>query len=343
MPNFIDLPIEFMGLQGQVQWVQKVNENEYTSSCPRCGINPDKHSDENPSDRFIMWLASKSTGKPFAMCYRGCGFKWSPEKHDALWTDEELQEFKRKRVELIERENERVADFAREVVMAQRFYKQYSENLKNSSYGKWYLAERGFKSDEWNRFFGFGIIEDYFCKGFLDNYYSPAITMPIKGMGRLIENIKLRVSEAHHAKDRFRNQYKSKAQHIYLPMGETVISNKVVIIEGEMKSCTVAQRIYGKLPPDVQILATQGNGIGGRMIHALRDCEVVYLCLDPDTYMPNDKGVANIIMNAKKIGYDRTRVIPCRGKVDDAILQGFNFVNAFNMAIKPRDLGLKII
>jgi len=343
MPNFVELPIEFIGLQGRVQWVQKVNDNEYTSSCPACGIDESKHSDQNPSDRFIMWLESRNTGKPFGLCFRGCGFKWTPNKEDTIWTDEELQVFKQKRIELIEKENERIAEFARSVVMAQGFYKQYSAKLKDSQYGKMYLSQRGFNSDEWNRYFGFGIIEDYLCKGFLSNYSSPAITMPIKSVGRVIENIKLRVADAHHPKDRFRNQYKSKAQHIYLPMGETVISNKTLIIEGEMKSCTVAQRTYGKLPEDIQILATQGNGIGGRMLHAIRDCEVVYLCLDPDTFIPNEKEVTNIMMNARKIGYDRTRVIICKDKVDDAILQGFNFINAFNMAVKPQNLGLKII
>lgn len=340
MPNYIDLPIEFMGLQGKVQWVQKVNDNEYTSSCPRCGINPEKHSDMNPSDRLIMWLSSRSTGKPFAMCYRGCGFKWSPEKQDAMWTDEEIQEFKRKRIELIERDNERIETYAREVVMKQGFYKQYTENLKNSTYGNQYLASRGFKYPEWNRLFGFGIVEDYFCKGFLDNYYSPAITMAIKSPKNLIENIKFRVAEAHHTKDRFRNQYKSGTQHIYLPMGEEKIMNKVAIMEGEMKSAMVAMKTYQKLN-DVQILGTQGDGIGARMLHAIKDCEVVYLSLDPDCFVPNEKGITNAMMNAKKIGYDRVRfILSGKQKMDDAILQGFNFINAYNMAVKPERLGL---
>lgn len=343
MPTYVELPIEFSGLQGQVQWVQRVNDNEYTSSCPRCGVNHEKHSDSSPSDRFIMWIANKNTGKPFGMCFRGCKYKWSPEKHDAIWTDEEIKEFKRKREELIERENERITKFARETVMAQGFYKQYAENLKNSNYGKQYLANRGFDSLEWIEFLQFGIIEDYLCKGFLDNYYSPAITMPVKGLAHTIENIKMRVADAHHTKDRFRNLYKSKAQHIYLPMGEMAIANKVIVIEGEMKSAFVAQQTYSRIPSDVQIIATQGNGIGERMLHAIKNCEVVYLLLDPDTFVPNKDGITSIMQNVKKIGYDRVRIPLCNDKIDDAMLQGFNFINAFNMAVKPQSLGLKIV
>lgn len=346
MLNYIDLPIEFQGLQGRVQWVTKINDNEYHSSCPRCGINGNHadgspYTDQNPSDRFIMWLSSRNTGLPFGICFRGCGFKWTPNKEDTHWTDEERQVFKEKQNELQERENERVKKYALEVVMKHNLHLKYIDNLKNSTYGQNYLKKRGFNSEYWNNYFGFGIWEDYKCRGFLDTYYAPAITMPIAFLDRVVENIKLRVTEPHHTKDRFRNLYKTGAQHVYLPMKGDHIMNKVAIIEGEMKSCTVAMR--GNLPNDVQIIASQGNGIGTRMLHAIRNCEVVYLILDPDTFTPNDNGVTNIMTNAKRIGYDRVQIVPTKQKVDDAILQGYNLRNAFNMAVKPERLGLKIL
>lgn len=345
--NFITIPPELAGLENRVQWVQQVNYNEYCMSCPNCGItgthkDGTPFSDNNPSDRFIVWIESRISGKPFGMC-RSCGWKWSSDKSDAVWTEEEKAAFAAKRRELNEREEQRIREYAETVVMKQKVYGKYMQGMATSTYGKQYLYNRGFTSDKWNHFFGFGIIEDFKCTGYMSTYYTPAITIPIVGVSGLVEQVKLRVAEAKHEKDRFRNLYKTKTQHIYLPMREGKINNKVAIFEGEFKSCTVAMdKAKNKsLPEDVQIIGTQGKGIGARMQYTLENCEVIYLCLDPDTFIPNERGDTTIMQAAKKLGYDRVRIIPIKQKADDAILQGFNLRNAFNMAVKPNQLGLK--
>ena len=334
---FTVLPPEFAALEGKVQWVQQVNSNEYSSSCPNCGIEP-KHSDSNPSNRFVMWVESHISGKPFGWC-RSCHYKWSSEKSDAIWTPEEKAAFAAKRKELNQREEQRIREYAENVVMKQEIYKRYFETMKTSQYGNDWLRRKGFNSREWNSYFGFGIFEDYKCRGEFSTYYSPAITVPIRGVGNIIEQVKLRVAEAKHKNDRFRNIYKTNAQHPYFPMRNDGIKNKVAIFEGEMKSCQVAMR--GNLPEDVQIIATQGKGLGGRMLYMIENCEVVYLCLDPDTYEPDKNGETTIMKVAKRIGFDRTRIIQCRDKIDDAILNGFNLLSAYNMAVKPIQLGVK--
>jgi len=333
MSNFVPLPPEFAALEGKVQWVQQINANEYHCSCPNCGVEP-QHNDSHPSDRFVLWLESRESGRPFGMCVRHCGYKWSPNKQDAVWTEEEKAAFAMKRRELNERENERILEYARTVVMKQRIYVRYMENLEKSAYGQWYLASRGFDSKEWNKFFGYGIIEDYKVTGRNSTYYSPAISMPIVGLSNVVENVKLRVTDAHDKNDRFRNIYKSGNQHPYFPMHDSHVENKVLIIEGEMKSNTVAMR--GRA--GMQVIGTQGMGVGSRMIYMLENAEVVYLCLDPDAYIPNAKGTIPALNVARQIGYDRTRIVMCREKIDDAIMQGFNLSNAINMAIKPAHL-----
>lgn len=335
MRNFIPLPPEFEGLTGKVEWVQQINENEYHSSCPNCGI--DGHSDSNPSDRFVMWVESKVNGKPFGMCVRHCGFKWSPEKQDAIWTEEEKQAFAQKRRELNQREEERILQYAQTVVMKHKLYNRYMGLAKDNQYFKEYLYGRGFNSDEWNRWFGFGFYPDYKCKGKLSTYFTPAITMPVNGIGKVVEQIKIRVIDPHDPADRFRNLYSTKTQHLHLPMREMVIGNKVALFEGEMKSDLVAKS--GWIPNDTTIIATQGMGIGNRVFYTLENAEVVYLCLDPDAFIANPKTKESPVMRvAKKIGLDRTRIIMCKEKVDNAILKGFNLRNAYNMAVKPQTL-----
>jgi hypothetical protein len=337
MPTFITLPPELAGLEGKVQWVQQVSPNEYHMSCPNCGFNP-THSDSHPSDRFVVWIESRFNGRPFGMCVRHCGFKWSLDKADAVWTPEEKAAFVEKKKELNQRENQRILQYAKDVVMKQAVYLRYMEKMQTSTYGKMYLEQRGFNSDEWNKWFGYGIFEDYKCHGESSTYYSPAITMPVMGLNKIVENVKLRVAEAHHPKDRFRNLYKSGNQHPYLPMHDEKVGNKVAIFEGEMKTNQVAMR--GNLPEDVQLWGTQGKGIGSRLTFMLENCEVIYLCLDPDAFVPNDKGQTGIMQAATRLGIQRVRIITCKQKVDDAILKGFNLRNAFNMAVKPMQLGL---
>lgn len=332
MSNFTSLPQEFSALEGRVQWVQRINDNEYHSSCPNCGVEP-HHNDSHPSDRFVLWIESRFNGKPFGMCVRHCGYKWTPDKQDTVWTEEEKAAFAAKRRELNERENERIYEYSRTVVMKQRLYMKYMDSLKNSSYGKKYLASRGFTSDEWNRWFGYGIWEDYKVRGYLDTYYCPAITIPIIGL-QGVENIKLRVTEAHHDKDRFRNIYKSGNQHPYFPMRDKEVQNKVMVVEGEMKANMVVMR--GNV--DMQVIGTQGMGIGSRMLYLLENAEVVYLVLDPDAYKPNQHGQLPVVKAAKSIGYDKTRLVLCKDKIDDAIMQGFNLRNAVNMAVKANQL-----
>ena len=119
------LPVEFSALANKVNFVQKINENEYHSSCPNCG--GEMHPDGTPPDRFVMWRVSRK-GLPFGMCVRKCGWKWSPSKQDANWTAEERAEFQRKQQELetawMQAEATRIEKLS-ELVVAQRVWQRH--------------------------------------------------------------------------------------------------------------------------------------------------------------------------------------------------------------------------
>lgn len=329
--NYTELPIEFSALEGKVQFVQKINENEYHSSCPQCGVEP-RHNESNPSDRFVMWIASNTTGRPFGMCVRHCRYKWSSDKADADWTPEERAIFEQKRRELNEREEARIVDYAQNVIMKQKIYLRYNQELKKSVMGVEYLHERGFTND-WIRHLGLGIMHDYKVKGRNSTYYSPAITMPVIAEGERIENIKMRVMQPNCKEDRYRSLYATQAQHYHLPNKDLKIGNKVILVEGEIKSDIVA--MYAHLPSELTIIGTQGKGIGQRLLRKLENTELVYLALDPDAFLPDLNGNVTVAQVARKVGIERTRFIPVNGKPDDMIMQGWNMLNAYNMAIKP--------
>lgn len=325
------LPVEFASLDGSIAFVRQVTSNEFHSSCPSCkgGI----HEDGSYPDRFVLWIASRR-GTPFGLC-RKCGYKWTPTKEDAKWSDEEREEFKRKIQEL---ESQYFAQKAIELeelskrIEQQGIYEQYHENALGNEYAMNYYASIGI-DELWMRFLKKGMISDYTVKGHNSTYHSPAFTFPIWTLGGRIENVKIRVASPKDSSDRYRNLYKAGCQSLYLPTKDDKIKNKVIVVEGEKKADTVA--MYTHLSDEWQVVGVQSSQPEKRVLKMLEPAEVVFLAFDPDCYCANESGAVPVLRVAEQVGKKRCRlVVPPRDtKFDDAILQGFKFGNALNMAV----------
>jgi hypothetical protein len=326
------LPIEFLPLADKVKYVQQVNENEYHSSCPNCGGEP--HADGSLPDRFVMWIVSKR-GTPFGMCIRKCGWRWSPNKQDTEWTQEERAEFQRKAAQMEADYNAKVAEKLEtlsQLITAQQVWKRYHDEMPVKA-AKYYSDVRGIPQ-EWQDFLFLGYMPNYTVRNHLITYKDAAYTIPLYNFEGAIENITLRVENPIDKNDRYRRLYKSHAQHLYAPrMGK---SNKVVLMEGELKAIT--GEVFGGLPSDFVVYGVQSKTPEKRILKMLDFAEVVYIAFDPDAYVPegNTNRIA-VIETAKIIGFEKTRLVipPCGVKFDDAMLQGYNFSNAVQMAIRP--------
>lgn len=338
------LPHFFLSLAGKVEYVKKVSENEYHSTCPQCGSEGHDFSSGDP-DRFVMWIVGRR-GTPFGMCRR-CRYKWSPSKQDANWTKEEREEFKRKIVEM-EREYEiRLAEKLTELswkIQQDGIYLRYHEDgMRNNDVIKYWEEVRGIPV-EWQKHLKKGYCGYYTVKNHLTQYQRPAYMNPVWTEGGIIENVKVRVVDPLDKNDRFRNLYKSGCQHLYKSQYNAAPTNKAVILEGENKCDMVT--IHGNLPAEYTIYGVQSKQPEKRILRKLDKFEVVYLALDPDAYEATryydqktgeEKIAPAAVMDvAKTIGIKRVRfVVPPKGiKFDDAISQGFKFVNAVNMAVK---------
>lgn len=331
------LPDIFIGLAGRVDFVHRKNDNEFSSSCPNCGGQP--HQDGTLPDRFCMWIVSRY-GTPFGMC-RKCGYKWTPLKEDAHWTHKEREEFKRKLAQL---EKEFYARKAAELtvlsrkIQEQKLYEEYYNNAVESKRVMDSFNSMGIPAD-WVSYLRLGYITDYTVRGQFSTYKDNGFTFPIWSLNR-IENIKIRVQNPINSGDRYRNVYKSGCQHLYTPLHDSEkLGNKIIILEGEKKA--IVTHIKGGLNDnEYQIVGVQSALPEKRVINMLSDAEVVYLAMDPDTYVPAGNGQIPVLNLAKQIGIDRCRLVvpPKDTKFDDAINLGFRFVNAVNMAIKPDKL-----
>jgi hypothetical protein len=339
------LPIEFQALTERVSYVRRKNDNEYSSSCPQCGGTP--HENGSLPDRFVMWVVSRN-GNPFGMCCRGhCGYKWSPAKQDANWTEEEREEFQRKQKELEVEYELKLAEKMKlltEQIQKAAVYKKYFEDGQKNKQACDYWENVRYIPREWQEHLQKGYMGFYTVKNSLTQYQSPAYTNPVWVQGGKIENIKLRVQYPLDSNDRFRNMYKSGCQHLYMTQYEKTSTNKAVIVEGENKCDAVT--MWGHLPDEYTIYGVQSKQPERRILNMLSRFEVVYLALDPDAYTPSEytdvkTGEIKIsppaVMSvAKQIGMERVRFVvpPNDTKFDDAIFKGFKFVNAVNMAVK---------
>lgn len=340
------LPPEFHALSDKVAFVTRKNDNEYHSSCPQCGGAI--HDDGSFPDRFVMWRSSKFTGRPFAMCLRGhCGFKWSPDKQDANWTDEERAEFMTKRAELeLEYERkltEKLSALSRQIE-EQGYYRLYHEQgMKNNAVVEYFERVRRIPR-EWQVYLQKGYIADYTVKNRLTQYKRIAYTNPVWTIGGRVENIKLRIDNPLDSNDRFRNYYKSGCQHLYTTEYEKPLQKRALLLEGENKCDAVS--ICGFLPDEISVLGVQSKQPEKRILDMLKPCELVYIAFDPDAYKPTvyydqktgeeKKQIPSVISVAKTIGMERVRfLIPPRDtKFDDALFRGYNINNAINMAVR---------
>ena len=322
------LPVEFQSLLGKVNYVVQISENEYHSSCPNCG--GEVHQDGSYPDRFVMWRVSRR-GTPFGMCVRQCGYKWTLNKEDAKWTPEERAEFTRKQAEMevewMRAENERILKLS-ERVWEQEVWKRCHNEQSEHSRLLW--NRRGVR-DDWQDYLYLGWYLNYPLQK--EIYHSNALTIPLWNFDGGVENITLRMEKPQSSNDRYRRLYPSKAQHLYAPMREK--KNKVVLMEGEIKAIIGCSR--GFLPDEYCIYGAQSKSPERRILKQLEFAEVIYLAFDPDAYIPDPKtGRVAVIETAKTLGMERVRfVVPPKGyKFDDAILQGYKFRNAVNMAVK---------
>ena len=330
-----EFPPEFSELEGKIKYLVAVSENEYHSSCPNCG--GEIHSDGSLPDRFILWKQSRR-GNVFGMCFRKCGYKWTPNKSDATWTAEERAEFSRKQIEDEAAYNEKVAarlERLSELVVSHLFWKTYHDNMPPQAIE--YYEKVRMINKEWRDFLFLGYFQNYSVHGNLSNYRDNAFTIPVYNMKGDIENVVMRIEHPRDKNDRYRRLYKSGAQHLYAP--RQCKKNKIVLMEGELKAIT--GEMYGNLPSDYAVYGVQSKMPEKRILKMLDFAEVVYIAFDPDAYLPegNTNRIA-VIETAKTIGFERVRlVIPPRDmKFDDAILKGYNFANAVNMAINPGSL-----
>lgn len=154
-----------------------------------------------------------------------------------------------------------------------------------------------------------------------DLHHSTAYTIPYFHTNFEFLTLQYRLSEPPTPTDRYRFE-QGLGTTYYQAEPANPIGERAVIVEGAKKA--MVAHIYGQ--PDAAVLAVPSKADFGGVVEAVKDCEVIYVLLDPDADARARKLAADIGPAA------RLATLP--GKVDDVILGSDRGKSLFAAALR---------
>lgn len=288
-----------------VKYVRRISNNEYSSSCPRCG--GERHQNGEYPDRFRIWIKSKTTNGMLGWC-RQCGYIWSPQgiENQKEW----IQERK-----VIEESNQQKAQHALELLHREQAWLQYHENLDNEIRGHYHKRNIG---NSWIDYWTLGYNPSKYVWDGKEGYQTPALTIPIFHPGESEPvTIRNRLLNPKDPGDKYRPEFGNLPSSLFYADKEHQPKNKALLVEGEFKAMTTYITLAD---PDIYVVGTPGKTPNPALLDGLNDCEVVYILLDPDAYVRERRDQVTPIEKMVKHFGKRSRVIQLPYKVDDMII-----------------------
>lgn len=316
------LPPEFDKITHLVNFVHRKNSNEYCGSCPQCGSAGHKGSE--PPDRFVMFRIGRY-GFPLAFCRR-CGYRWTDKAN--LPSKDDVEQW---RLYQIEVERSRIESARRSLAILQndKAWEQFYAN--NNDYSREMFRGWGIESF-WVEYLRLGLIPDYTVKSGEEYYHSPALTIPIWNVGGVVQNVKIRVTNPRHDRDRYRNLYPMGQSFLFIPRYEEPLRGTGILVEGEKKAIVLEQKLDD---PRLRVIGLQTKTPDPSLFSQLKDLEVIYIFLDPDANVREGKSRESAVEYVTRLsGKDRARIVDCPVKLDDGIIQGLDPKKYLRMARK---------
>lgn len=322
------LPPEFDILTNKVDYIHRKSSNEWSSSCPACGGTV--HGDGDYPDRFVMFRVSKY-GFSLGFC-RKCGYRWTPKNKEL--SKEQVEQWRREQIE-VERARIEAAKRSIELLQNDKIWEQFYS--QNNEWSKQMFRERGI-SDSWIDYLRLGLMPDYIVKHGEEQYHSPAATIPVWGEGGIVQNIKLRVLNPKCGADRYRNFYAMGQSFLFVPLYDMPLKGAGIVVEGEFKSIVLEQKLDN---PGMRVVGIQSKTPDPSVLGQLKDLDPVYICLDPDAFIPEigrdgkprETAVEYVTRN---VGKERARIVEVPVKIDDGIKLGLEPMRYIGMARKPQ-------
>jgi hypothetical protein len=212
-----------------------------------------------------------------------------------------------RKIEYAKRTQERLqeeinrAEAVLEDLKTSRVWERYHEQQTEYSIHWW--EHRGVPAyyQEWWKL---GFIPDFT----LGEYHTPAMTMPIFAPGWECVNVRMRLVNPPDEGGKYRPYKAGLPAPLFVADPDKQVKGKTLVVEGEIKS--MVSYITAD-DPTLQVVGMPGKNPSSKIIDKLKDCDPLYLCLDPD---------ADSDAVAGELGKERVRIIKLPEKIDDLIL-----------------------
>jgi hypothetical protein len=307
--------------------LQYQGSGEWSSACPMCGGAGHRH---DASDRFRLFAAD-SKGNARAWCRQCHHFEWADQDSKQRPSAEEIERARLIRERLLEDENRRLRSRIQEL-RQEAYWKGYHDAMREGHRALWRQAGI---PNEFQDYWELGFVEKKRIKHNGDDYTTPALSIPYFTPGREPVNIQYRLTNPPNPSDKYRFSYGLKPD-LWLAEPDEQPKNAVLLMEGMKKAAVSFIQVVASGHGKFSVVAMPSKHPQQHMIAKLKDCDPVYVILDPDAYTgPNP--------SAQRLGdmlEDRARFVRLPAKADDLFVEyGFtpkmflSYVNSSSKAI----------
>lgn len=302
----VPLPPIFAQYEPLVQYIQKVNDFKYTSTCPRC--KGDIHQEGNKRgewpDRCVWFLDAKPLGHCFT-----CKETFFPDQAPGYEppTQEEMERFRQERIRE-QREREAKAQEARAFFESTQIWEQYHRQMDFQARQLW--RKRGIP-DFWQDYWQFGVKPEWRFKQDNGNYaVTPSLTIPLFDHTWTCLNIKHRLVTPPANRGKYLYELFGQAQPAFLANPDRDLAGHVYAVEGEIKAAVLMATLQDW---DARIVGLPGKSPSPDLLQQFEQAERITLIMDPDA-----KQAAWEL--CKTLGRKRCFVLIPPVKIDDGII-----------------------
>jgi len=270
--------VDRFGYLPDVQYIGCYEGNyEYSSACPQCGGG---RGGTDPSDRFRFW---ERPGRASNFWCRRCPFQGfaddnKPYTKPSVEVLLELEELRRRQVE---QENKRLRVLI-EQLRKDAVWVRYHNAMGEGHRALWRQAGI---PDSLQDYWRLGFLPNYRGKSGDDYFESPALSIPYFANEWQATTIQYRLTSPPAPKDKYRFQSGLDAS-LWLADPDSEVKNAVLLCEGMKKAAvTFIQTVASGIGKFV-ITAVPSKMPGQDLLQLLANADPLYICLDPDAYMP---------------------------------------------------------
>lgn len=207
----------------------------------------------------------------------------------------------------LQREIENAQKALEELRQAQcwlRYHEQLTLDAMTTWY-KWGVPEY------WQEYWKLGYEPDRVIWTGKEEWHTPSMTIPVFAPGWECLNVRHRLLSPYRPGDKYRPERSGLPQALWISDPDLDLSGQTLIVEGEKKAM-VAYLAADRY--QLRVIGLPGKNPNINLLDQLKNCEPIYLCLDPDAGKESI-GIASVL------DASRCRLIELPEKIDDMILK----------------------